>query len=192
MRIFRPVFLALLLLITAPAGAGATTIICEDRGLDVSDWVSKHLAEADVVLLGETISAQMPPPVRPTRSNDATPSAGSMSELIELIRQGTARPPDYTGYPWQSVTLEVLRIWKGPRFRVFSVKNAVMAGHYGQPLIEGAVYLVFAYRQEGRIYTISTRCGETQTEADAEQRILALDRLAAERAGETPEDQWDR
>ena len=167
---------AILLSVLLPSDGTAATIICKDIRVDTESWVSKRLDEADVVLLGRVISAETQR-IRP-RKPIGDGSATSMSELLEMIEEAQSQPTDYTTHHWQSVSFEVLKIWKGPSFRVFSVKNNVVPGQYGAPLQVTGTYLVFGYRREGQIYTISTVCGDTKTEADAADRIRTLDDLA--------------
>ena len=76
------------------------------------------------------------------------------------------------------MSLEPVKIWKGPPLDVLNAQNETLHAQYGFPLQVGETYLVFAYRQkDGDSYLISTVCAATQREAAATERIQVLDEL---------------
>ena len=171
MQIQRVSILVLALLLTM--AARASTIICVDSKLDTQSWVEKHLQEADIVVLGQVVAEETPDqrPSRPVPDQ----SAKSMKELLELIQESSK--PGYETNHYQSVSLDVVKQWKGPSFRLITVKNHVVPGQLGAPLQSGKSYLVFAYKQEGNIYTISTVCRSTLDAESAEARVDVLDQI---------------
>ena len=162
-------------LLVVPKTGWVSTIDCPDLDLDTPSWVAKRFAEADVVLLGRVTQAEFASVT--TVAPSADDRAETMGELLERIEQAQAAQSLYSSHLWQSVSFEVLRVWKGPASKVFSAKNRVVPGQYGELLAGKNVYLVFGYEQEDGIYTISTVCGDTKSVRDAAERILELDKL---------------
>ncbi len=155
----------------------ASKIICEHSQLDDLPWVEGHLESADVVLLGTVISAEFP---EPPESEEPTPKteqeespAASIADLLRRIEEGQRKTNSD-----QSVSFEVVKIWKGPPYKVFTAKNRVVPGQYGKPLKESITYLVFGYKREEGVHTISTVCGSTQIAKNVQERIEILNELA--------------
>ena len=75
---------ASLILVVSPR-ASASTYYCEDSGPENAEWVQKYFDRADVVFVGEVISAEFPAQVaRPAQPENV----GSMSELLDLMKAG--------------------------------------------------------------------------------------------------------
>lgn len=168
-----PRLCVLVLTLHLPVLAGAATIVCVDARLDTRTWVEKRLQDADVILLGHVVAEETPDrqPAMPRLEE----SVGSMKELAELIRESSK--PDYETSHYQSVSLDVQKQWKGPPFRLITVKNHVVPGQFGIPLQVGKSYLIFAHKQEGSVHTISTVCKSTLDAANAKERIEVLDQI---------------
>ena len=141
-------------------------VVCLDTDLDTRHWVEKYFALADVVMLGNVVSAETPGKPEPHSSMEG-------ASLEDRYRR-------LAGQSEQAVTLKPVKVWKGSPSDALAVTNEALPPMHGFLLRQGETYLVFAYRQEeGGSYRISTVCGDTKRESDAADRIEVLNELVA-------------
>jgi len=157
---------ALMLATVLGAPCTVARVICLDTDLDTRHWVEKHFALADVVILGNVVSAETPGKSEP----DSSMEGASLEDRFRRL----------AGQSEQTVTLKPVKVWKGSPSDAVVVTNQALPPMHGFLLRQGETYLVFAYRQEeGGSYTISTVCGDTKRESDAADRIEVLNELVA-------------
>jgi len=159
---------ALMLATVLGAPCAVARVICLDTDLDTRHWVEKHFALADVVILGNVVSAETPGKSEP----DSSMEGASLEDRYRRL----------AGQSEQTVTLKPVKVWKGSPSDAVVVTNQALPPTHGFLLRQGETYLVFAYRQEeGGSYTISTVCGDTKRESDAADRIEVLNELEVRR-----------
>ena len=167
------VFLTASLILVASPGASASSYYCEDSGPEKAEWVRKNFDRADVVFVGQVISAEFPAQVaRPAQTENV---GSSMSELLDLIKAG--QDPALYEHRYQRVTFDLLKVWKGDGSVLITAR---LSESYGNRLIPiGLKLLVFGRKLKDGLYSMSFRCGLSTRAEDAGEKIGLLDKLTS-------------
>lgn len=153
----------------AVSEVGSSKTICPHIRLDNDAWVSMYVERSDLVFLGKVASVTIVQNPNPECSKPAL--KGTMQDLL---RQVVCESNE------QSVTINVSSIWKGAHESTLTVRNYAIPFHHGFYLTVGQTYLFFAYEDEEGQLRISTACRATLNEAEATDRINALNRIVGE------------
>ena len=165
-------FLAASLILVVSPGASASTYYCEDSGPENAEWVRKNFDRADVVFLGEVISAEFPAQVaRPAQPENV----GSMRELLDLIEAG--QDPALYEHLYQRVTFDLLKVWKGDGSVLITAR--VSESDVIELIPIGSKLLVFGRKLKDGLYSISFRCGKSTSVEHADDKIGFLDKLTS-------------
>ena len=166
------VFLTASLILVVSPRASASTYYCEDSGPENAEWVQKYFDRADVVFVGEVISAEFPAQVaRPAQPENV----GSMIELLDLMKAG--QDPALYEHRYQRVTFDLLKVWKGDGSVLITAR--VSESDVIRLIPIGTKLLVFGHKLKDGLYSMSFRCGKTTRVEDADEKIGFLDKLTS-------------
>ncbi len=166
------VFLAATPILVASPGPSALTYYCEDSGPENAEWVRKNFDRADVVFVGEVISAEFPAQV----ARPALPGiASSMSELFDYMK--ARQDPALYEHLYQRLTFDLIKVWKGDGSVLITTRVSESEPISLIPI--GAKLLVFGRKLKDGLYSISFRCGKSTSVEDADEKIGFLDKLTS-------------
>ena len=156
--------------------ASAFSYVCSDRDLSPSEQIRNRLSQADAVFIGTVVSAKYPPPVE-----SEPPDIPASSGIVEGTRILAEHYSRHSEQMFQRVSLSPVKYWKGERRERINAKIYPGRGSgVASSLDEGATYLVFAYRIEEDLFSISLLCGGTTKVEKAHEKIKILDELTKE------------